>query len=110
MFTRFATIGAVCALMSVAPYSGAQNVVIERQPEIQIVEPAPKVEVEIKATGHYERQRVLAREGHYETYEVWVPSQRKGMFGLKKIPGHFESRQRWIPDVYEYKDVWVPDR
>ncbi|NUM56358.1 MAG: hypothetical protein HUU46_22195 [Candidatus Hydrogenedentes bacterium] len=80
------------------------------EPEVRIIESEPKIQVEVKTPGHYERQRVMVREGYSESYQVWVPKERYGFLNLKKVPGHFETRTRWIPPTYEYRDVWVPER
>jgi hypothetical protein len=84
--------------------------VIEAEPDLRIIQSEPEVRVKIEEPGHYERQRVLVREGYYETYNMWVPKERKGFLGLKKIPGHYEARQRWVAPQYEYRDVWVSHR
>lgn len=121
MSKRFTTIGVALALAAAGPFFTAaaaptatvrlaEDIIIEPEPEVRIIEPEPEVRVEIKSPGHYERQRVLTREGHFESYDVWVPKYRKGFMNLKKVPGHYEMRQRWVPDTFEYRDVWVPHR
>jgi hypothetical protein len=125
MRSRFATSVVVGALFGASPlfsagaFADSKQYVIETEPEIRILEPKselriieqqPEVRVEVKQPGHYERQRVLVEEGRFDSYNVWVPKDRKGLFGRKTIPGHYEARERWVEPRYEYRDVWVPDR
>ena len=69
---------------------------------------ADTIVIDRRPNGHYERQHILVKPGYYETYRVWVPKQRDRKLHMK-IYGHHETRQRWIPDVYEDRDVWVED-
>ncbi len=128
MRSRFTTIVAVGALLGagplISPAASAdaddtgymagdhETATFESEPELRIIERKPeyRIHVEEQEPGHFERQQVLVRKGHYETYNVWVPTDRKGLFGLKKIPGHYEARQRWVEPLYEHQQVWVPER
>jgi hypothetical protein len=56
-------------------------------------------------SGHYETRRVLVSEGRTEVYPEWVPEHidAKG----RHVNGFYETRQRFVPDVYEEQRVWV---
>jgi len=57
-------------------------------------------------SGHYETERVLVNPGHYEEIKVWIPEGIDPQTGAR-TGGYYEARQRWIPEVYEYRPVWV---
>ena len=57
-------------------------------------------------SGHYETERVLVNPGHYEEVKVWIPEGIDPQTGAR-TGGYYEARQRWIPEVYEYRPVWV---
>lgn len=59
--------------------------------------------------GRVELQRVLVREGYTEEYRVWVPEYVVQSTG-EVILGHYETRRRSVPPVYETREVWVPYR
>jgi hypothetical protein len=58
--------------------------------------------------GHYERRQVVITPGYYVDERVWVPDFYDPQTRTT-IRGHYEMRQRWVPEVYGYQDVWVPD-
>jgi hypothetical protein len=58
-------------------------------------------------TGRIERQQVLVREGRVEEYTVWVPEHTISGTG-EKVLGHYQTRQRTVPPIYETREVWVP--
>ncbi len=60
-----------------------------------------------RPSGHYEQQRVVLKEAHYETYQAWVPEIYDSRTGRKIGGGYHESRTRLVPEVYGYRDVWV---
>lgn len=55
----------------------------------------------------YERQRVILKPGYYEEVREWVPDMTDPRTG-DRIMGHYETRQRWVPEVYGYQDIRVP--
>jgi hypothetical protein len=56
--------------------------------------------------GEYVTERVLVQPGHYEDVRVWIPETRDTA-GRVLSGGYYELRKRWVPDVYEYRPVWV---
>ncbi len=56
--------------------------------------------------GHYEIHRVLVREGYYEQSQVWIPDRYDPVRRVTVL-GHYETRQRYVPPVYEERRVWV---
>lgn len=73
--------------------TGPQMVV--RQP---CVAPAPAPE--------YRVERVLVQEGRYEEYRVWVPDRYDRATG-EIVKGHYETRQRYVPEVWEERYVRI---
>lgn len=55
--------------------------------------------------GYYRIERVLVCPGHHEDYRVWVPETRDHCGRV--YGGYYEVQQRWIPDRYEERQVWV---
>lgn len=64
--------------------------------------------VQRPAGGRYVQEKFIIKEGYYEEYEVWVPDTFDERT-RETIKAHTEVRQRWVPEVYGYRDVWVPD-
>jgi len=58
-------------------------------------------------TGHYVTERVLVREGHHVEERVWVPEYRDRATGAL-VRGHYQTHVRWMPPVYEERQVWRP--
>ncbi len=74
-------------------------------PPIPVAPAAPPMAYAPPA-GHYETERVLVREGHYEEYQVTVPDMRDARTG-DLVRGHTEIRQRYVPEVWQERQVWV---
>lgn len=62
-----------------------------------------------RGRGHYEHRRMILRPGHYETYRIWVPREYDRGWRVR-VRGHFELRQRWVPDVFGDKEIWIEER
>lgn len=69
-------------------------------PPVVVAPPAP--------CGHYVTERVLVQPGHYEQIRAWVPQSRDPYTGCM-VGGYYEVHQRWVPEVYETRQVWVVD-
>lgn len=69
-------------------------------PQAVAVAPAPV------PRGEYITERVLVSPGHYEDVRVWIPETRDP-HGRVLGGGYYELRKRWVPEVYEYRPVWV---
>ena len=54
----------------------------------------------------YRIERVLVQEGRYEEYEVWAPDVYDSRTG-ETVRGHNEIRQRYIPEVWQERQVRV---
>lgn len=54
----------------------------------------------------YRTERVLVQEGRYEEYEVWVPDAYDSRTG-ETVKGHSVIRQRYIPEVWQERQVRV---
>ena len=54
----------------------------------------------------YESQKVMVREGYYETVQVWVAEYQHPETG-DVVEGHYETHRRWVPPVYELREVRV---
>jgi hypothetical protein len=63
--------------------------------------PAPSVSGPV-----YETMNVLVQEGYYEEQQVWVPEQHDRRTGVT-IAGHYQTHKRWVPPVYETRQVRV---
>jgi len=85
----------------------AEDIIIEREPEIRIIQPEPELRVRIETPGYYEEQRVLVKPGHFEEYKVWVPERYDPELDAT-FHGHYKTQKRWVPSVYETRKVWVP--
>ena len=69
------------------------------------VAPAPVQVVEVQPRGYYRTEQILVSPGHYEDVRVWEPEGRD-QHG-RPVGGYYVVHKRWIPDVYEYRPVWV---
>lgn len=69
--------------------------------------PAPVTVVRPQPRGYYTTEQILVSPGHYEDVRVWVPESRDA-YG-RPVPGYYVVHKRWIPDVYEYRPVWVQE-
>ena len=58
--------------------------------------------------GQHVTERVLVKEGHYETYEVQIPPVFDRHTGQQVGGGYTETRTRWVPEVWQERQVWVP--
>jgi len=58
--------------------------------------------------AQYVTEKVIVQEGRYETYQVWVPERYDPSTGRKLGGGFSETRTRWVPEVAEYRQVFVP--
>jgi hypothetical protein len=58
------------------------------------------------AVPQYRTERVLVQEGRREEYEAWVPDTYDARTG-ETIKGHTVIRQRYIPEVWEERQVRV---
>ncbi|NUM56357.1 MAG: hypothetical protein HUU46_22190 [Candidatus Hydrogenedentes bacterium] len=83
------------------------EVIIKREPEVRIIERAPRIQLRVEVPGHYEYQKVMVRDGYYKDIRVWV-SERFDPELNATFHGHYETRQHWVPPEYEYRKVWVP--
>ncbi|MCX5769192.1 MAG: hypothetical protein NTZ09_02790 [Candidatus Hydrogenedentes bacterium] len=54
----------------------------------------------------YRIERVLVQEGRYEEYQAWVPDTYDARTG-ETVRGHYETRQRYIPEVWQERQVRV---
>lgn len=68
--------------------------------------PPPMVVAPAPPRGHYVTERVLVQPGHYEQVRAWVPQTRDPYTGCI-VGGYYEVQNRWVPDVYELREVWV---
>ena len=57
--------------------------------------------------GRWERQVVVVKPAHYETYQEWIPEIYDSRTGQQIGGGYYESRSRLVPETYQYRDVWV---
>lgn len=72
-----------------------------------VVAPAPVqvVEVQPQPRGYYRTEQILVSPGHYEDVRVWEPECRDAYGHMSG--GYYVVSKRWIPEVYEYRPVWV---
>ncbi len=92
---RDASIANAVAMVLTAAITSSQQC---RQRQVQAA-PQP--------TGQYVTERVLIREGHYEQYQVHIPPVYSRTTGQQVGGGYAETRTRYIPDVYDERQVWV---
>jgi len=57
--------------------------------------------------GRYIIERVLVREGYHLEERIWVPEYRDPATGVI-VRAHYETHVRWMPPVYEERQVWRP--
>jgi hypothetical protein len=50
-------------------------------------------------------ERVLVEQGRYEQSEVWIPESYNPNTGQKLGGGFYETRTRYIPPQYQYREV-----
>jgi hypothetical protein len=68
---------------------------------------APPAQYQQQPEGRYEVQRMVIKEGYWHEYQVHVPDHHDPNTG-QKILAHYETRQKWVPPVYEERQIWVP--
>ena len=56
------------------------------------------------------REKVVVQPGRYEQYEVQVPARYDPNTGQLLGGGYTETRTRWLPEVVQYRDVYVMPR
>ena len=89
----------------VAAYPAAPVATYAPAPVAVAPAPAPVAVVQAPA-GHYETQQVIVSPGHYEEVRVQIPQSVDPRTGAA-VGGYTEMRQRWVPEVVEYRPVWV---
>jgi len=62
-----------------------------------------------QSSGHWERQAVILQPARQEQYEVYVEPLYDQRTGQKISGGYNETRTRTVPEVIQYRDVWVPE-
>ncbi|NIA12988.1 MAG: hypothetical protein GWP08_02820 [Nitrospiraceae bacterium] len=80
----------------IAETSTANRALRQTQP----TEPAPRLV----------REKVVVQPGRYEQYEVRIPARYSPNTGQLLGGGYTETRTRWIPEVVQYRDVYVLPR
>lgn len=63
-------------------------------------------QVVVPVTPVYETQQVLVREGYDVSEKVWVPEYFDSATRTR-VEGHYEMHSRWVPPVYETRQVRV---
>ncbi len=81
--------------------------IIATAPRTQARYVAPGPYVAAPSPGHYETRRVIVRAGYWQEEQVWVPEWQDPSSG-SVVAGHYETHKRWVPEVYEETQVWVP--
>lgn len=56
--------------------------------------------------GQWVREKVVVAPAHYEQYEVWIPEVYDPRTGCRS-GGYYETRTRLVPEVCEYRDVYM---
>lgn len=57
--------------------------------------------------GYWARQAVVVQPERYEQYQEWIPEIYDSRTGQKIGGGYHETRTRLVPQVLEYRNVWV---
>ena len=57
--------------------------------------------------GYWQRQAVVVQPQRYEQYREWIPELYDARTGQKLGGGYYENRTRLVPEVIEYRDVWI---
>lgn len=90
-----AVVGLVSVLANSPLYNSAPTYVSSEPAYVTCPPPAVR----------YIRQPVLVRQGYYQETRVWVQDSYDPSTGVET--GHYEIQRRWIPPVYELRDVQV---
>lgn len=56
--------------------------------------------------GQWQREAVVVQPKRYEQYQEWIPELFDPHTG-QKSGGYYETRTRLVPEIVEYRDVWV---
>jgi len=89
---------------------GLAGVLVSAAQQPQYPQYAPVAAMPVCAAppaGRWERQAVVVRPAHYETYQEWIPEIYDSRTGQRIGGGYYESRSRLVPETFQYKDVWV---
>ena len=57
--------------------------------------------------GYWQRQAVVVEPQRYEQYQEWIPELYDSRTGQKIGGGYYEVRTQLVPEVVEYRAVWL---
>ena len=59
-------------------------------------------------SGGFVQERIVLEPAHYESERVWIEPLFDPHTGRQVGGGFYETRTRFMPETYGFRDVWVP--